>query len=50
MNSNKLLDIIKCLLTEENIYELFKNHGYEGDIETLKLDLKNLLDDDCLKR
>jgi len=45
MNSNKLLDIIKCLLTEENIYELFKNHGYEGDIETLKLDLKNLLDD-----
>ena len=53
MNSDDLLNIINIIIKNEEkleespdeIYSLFKKHGYEGDIETLKLDLKNLLDD-----
>lgn len=53
MNSDSLLNIINIIIKNEEkfeespneIYSLFKKHGYERDIETLKLDLKNLLND-----
>lgn len=44
MNTDKLLDIINCTLTDENIYELFKNHGYDESFGNLQKDLANLLD------
>ncbi len=44
MDLNKLLDIINCTLTDENIYELFKNHGYDESFGNLQKDLANLLD------
>lgn len=53
MNYDSLLNIINVIIKNEEkleespneIYSLFKKHGYERDIETLKLDLRNLLDD-----
>lgn len=53
MNYDSLLNIINGIIKNEEkfeespneIYSLFKKHGYERDIETLKLDLKNLLND-----